>query len=444
MKLRSLQGRLLALVLAVVSLVWIAAALATWNDARHELDELLDGHLAQAAALLVAQQTGHPDEDETVDAPSLHRYAPKVTFQVWHEGVLVLRSANAPLLPIADHLEGFRTRALDGVTWRIFATPGLDRSTTVFVGEQTDTRDGILRAVVRSLLWPFTIALPALAALVWWAVRRGLAPMRALGSTLAQRSAENFEPVVIKRAPEEMLPALDALNRLLQRISLLLDTERRFTADAAHELRTPIAAIRMQAQVAMISADEQARQHALQSTLEGCDRATNVVEQLLTLARVESASGAESPVDAAALTRGVVADLAALALAKQQTLELEADAPCAILAEPTLIGVMVRNLVDNAIRYSPERARILVRIAREQDQVVLHVEDSGTGLDTGQQKRLGERFFRVLGSSQTGSGLGWSIVRRIAQSSGARVELGTSERLGGLKVRVAWPGLMAS
>jgi two-component system sensor histidine kinase QseC len=288
-------------------------------------------------------------------------------------------------------------------------------------------------------LWPFTIALPALAALVWWAVRRGLAPMRALGSTLAQRSAENFEPVVIKRAPEEMLPALDALNRLLQRISLLLDAERRFTADAAHELRTPIAAIRMQAQVAMISADDQARQHALQSTLDGCDRATNVVEQLLTLAHVESASGAESPVDAAAVTRGVVADLAALALAKQQTLELEADAPCAILAEPTLIGVMVRNLVDNAIRYSPERARILVRIAREQDQVVLHVEDSGTGLATGQQERLGERFFRVLGSGQTGSGLGWSIVRRIARVSGASIDIGSSVQLGGLEVAVTWP-----
>lgn len=439
MLLRSLQGRLLALVLTTVCLVWLAAAVATWRDARHELDELLDGHLAQAAALLVAQQTGHPDEDETVDAPSLHHYAPKVTFQVWHEGALVLRSANAPVAPIADHLEGFRTRDIEGVNWRIFATPGQDKNTTVYVGEQTDTRNGILRAVMRSLLWPFTIALPTLAMLVWWAVRYALAPMRALGATLASRMAEASDPVSIRNVPQEMQPALDALNGLFERIRHLLDAERRFTADAAHELRTPIAAIRTQAQVAMITTNDDARLHALQSTLLGCDRAINVVEQLLTLARVESTPGATGAVDAAAITRKVVADLAGQSLARQQTLELEADTPCVIAAEPTLTGVLVRNLVDNAIRYSPEHARILIRIAGESGRVVLRVEDSGPGLNDEQKERLGERFFRVLGTEQNGSGLGWSIVRRIAQTSAASIEVGTSAQLGGLSVRVAWP-----
>jgi len=252
---RSLQGQLLALVLAVVVGVWLATAVLTWFDARHELDELLDSHLAQAAALLVVQQVPEIGDDEPgIDAPTLHRYAPKVAFQVFHQGRLALRSANAPNTPMVEpdmHFRtGFKTVQIEGTPWRVFATHGAERDLQVYVGERTSLRVSILWAVLRSMLWPMAVALPLLALAVWWAVYHGVAPMRRLGRALAGRQALALQPVTLDGAPSEMTLMVNALNGLFERIGTLLESERRFTADAAHELRTPIAAIRMQAQVA--------------------------------------------------------------------------------------------------------------------------------------------------------------------------------------------------
>ncbi|TDP74030.1 ATP-binding protein [Roseateles toxinivorans] len=443
---RSLQRRLLALVLAAVSLLWLATAVMTWFDVSHELDELLDGHLAQAAALLVVQQAREiEDDDHAVDAPSLHRYAPKVAFQVFHEGRLALRSAQAPSAPMVGPGEpfktGFRTAEIAGTAWRVFAATGAERDVQVYVGEQLSSRASILWAVLRSTLWPMVVALPLLALLVWWAVYRGMAPLRRLGASLAEREAQALHPLALHDAPSEMRPMLDALNGLFERIARLLESERRFTADAAHELRTPIAAIRAQAQVAMGERDAGLRQQALQHTLEGCDRASRLVEQLLTLSRLEAQSlpagaPAASELDLTALTRQVLAELAPRAAAKRQTLELEADGACRLPGEPTLLAVLVRNLVDNALRYSPAGARVLVSVSQPQGRVQLKVEDSGPGLDEADRRRLGERFFRVLGSEESGSGLGWSIVRRIAAAHHLGVQVARSADLGGLAVVV--------
>jgi two-component system sensor histidine kinase QseC len=312
----------------------------------------------------------------------------------------------------------------------------------VFVGEQIASRNSILWAVLRGVLLPLLFALPLLALAGWWAVRQGLAPLRQLSHLLGQRRAQALEPVVLVEMPSEMQPMVQALNALFERIEQMLASERRFTADAAHELRTPIAAIRTQAQVALGAGDDAAqRLHALQFTLAGCDRATRLVEQLLTLARLE-ASAAAAPtarVDLSALARRVAADLAHVALARQQTLELEADAPCPVTGDDALTGVLVRNLIDNALRYSPDGAHIVVRVAMDAGQATLHVDDSGPGMTEPEMARLGERFFRVLGQSQPGSGLGWSIVKRIADVFGVRLQVSRSASLGGLAVKAHWP-----
>jgi two-component system sensor histidine kinase QseC len=438
----SLQGRLLVLVLGTVVLFWIGTTAMTWFDARHELDELLDSHLAQAAALLVVQQAGEVDDDHAIDAPTLHRYAPKVAFQVFHEGRLALRSANAPPWPMAAgkrFATGFKTVRIEGSTWRVFATHGGERDIQVYVGEQMSSRASILWAVLRSMLWPMLIALPVLALLAWWAVYRGVAPLRRLGRTLAQRGAETLEPVKLDNAPSEMSPMIDALNGLFERIGTLLESERRFTADAAHELRTPIAAIRAQAQVALGESDDSLRRHALQGTLEGCDRATHLVEQLLTLSRLESdLVRRRQSVDLGAVSKRVVAEIAPKAIGKQQRLELDAVPGCTVAGDEALLTVLVRNLVDNAVRYSPRSARVEVRVARQDGRVVLTVEDSGPGLAEGELHRLGERFFRVAGIEESGSGLGWSIAQRIATAHQADVRAQRSTRLGGLSVQVSF------
>jgi two-component system, OmpR family, sensor histidine kinase QseC len=439
----SLQGRLLALVLGMVLLLWGAAAALTWVDARHELDELLDSHLAQAAALLVAQQADI-EGDHVADAPILHRYAPKVAFQVFHEGRLVLRSSNAPAWPTragGDAFEsGFRTLTVDRVGWRVYAARGAERDVQVYVGEQVHSRDAILKAVLRGTLWPIALALPLLALGVWWAVARGVAPLRALGRTLAARPANELQPVAIGASPREMLPMIAALNGLFARIAALLEAERRFTADAAHELRTPIAAIRAQAQVALAEADEGSRRHALQQTLEGCDRATRLVDQLLTLARLEAdPRGTQQRFDLAAIVQATLAELAPRALDKGQELGFDAAPDCVVAGDETLLRVLVRNLADNAVRYSPAGARIAVRLAHEPGAVVLRVDDSGPGLAPADLRRLGDRFFRVAGTEESGSGLGWSIARRIAAAHRVELSASRSASLGGLAVELRFP-----
>lgn len=443
--LRSLQARLLALVLGAVAVVWVAAAVRTWFEVRDEVDDLLDSHLAQAAALLVVQQAGEVDDDGPgLDAPTLHRYAPKVAFQVFHEGRLVRRSANAPMRPMAEaEHEGkarFRTVTMDGTAWRVFTAYGAEKDVRVLVGEQLDSRRDIALAVLRGTTQPLAMALPLLALVLWGAVYHGVRPLRRLSRLIAERRPQATEALDVPGAPSELRPVVDGLNGLFERITALVAAERRFTADAAHELRTPIAAIRTQAQVALAEADDAARRHALQATLAGCDRATRLVEQLLTLSRVEAGEApARAALDLSALVRQQVAEMAPKAIDRGQAIELEADAPCTVQGDITLLAVLVRNLVDNALRYSPAGARVQVGVHRLGGRVRLQVQDSGPGLPPEALARLGERFFRVLGTGQTGSGLGWSIVRRIAAVHGAQLQAGRSAALGGLDVTVDWP-----
>jgi two-component system sensor histidine kinase QseC len=238
-----------------------------------------------------------------------------------------------------------------------------------------------------------------------------------------------------------MTPVVASLNSLLARIGQMVVAERRFTADAAHELRTPIAAIRAQAQVALgAGADVAERDQALRHTLAGCDRATHLVAQLLTLSRLENAGNAHPGlrVNVCQITQRIAADLAPGALARTQVLTLNTSAPALIAADEALTAVLIRNLIDNALRYSPDGAQVNVDVSNTQTHITLQVNDSGPGLPAADLARLGERFFRGLGTTPTGSGLGWSIVRRIADVYQAQV-LAEPSALGGLCVTVTWP-----
>ncbi len=448
---RSLQGRLLLLVLGAVAGLWLVTALITWYDTQDEIDQLLDSHLAQAGALLVMQhaQTLDEDDESSHDLPVQHRYAPKVAFQVFHDGKLGVHSANAPNQPMVtsgEHIaSGFSTVQIEGYTWRVFAMQGVHKNIQVYVGERIDSRTAILTAILRNMLWPMALALPSLALAVWWAVKRGMLPLRRLGNTLAKRDPRALDPVRMPHAPVEMIPMLDALNTLFVRIQAMIDAERRFTADAAHELRTPIAAIKAQAQVAMAAEDDALRRHALLGTLEGCDRAAHLVDQLLLLSRLEANAGVSiEPIDLGALARQVMADIAPMAFGKRQRIALENPECCMVTGNKALLASLARNLIDNAIRYSPAETQIVVTVAHRNGGAALCVEDSGPGLPPAEQRRLGERFFRVAGTEQRGSGLGWSIVRRIAAVHGASVTVGDSPGLGGLRVDVIWSSLAPS
>lgn len=435
----SLQWRLTLSVLLATGGVWAVVLVMTWVTTEHELNELLDAHLAQTAAVLVAQADEDHDDDFTT-AAVLHKYQPRVAFQIWHENELIARSAEAPaeaLAPLGK--SGISDQVRDQKYWRVFATPGREDDVWIMVAELQSARHDILNAGLQSAIVPMLLALPALALLIWGAIFQSLSPLRKLSQSVAQRHADAREPLY-EDVSAEVQPLVQALNQLFEKMALQMENERRFTADAAHELRTPIAAIRMQAQVALGADQDGERASALGAVLQGCDRATRLVTQLLQLARLDAGvdSMASETCDGVAETRATLADLGPRVLSKQQSLSLDAPEVLPLAMPPGWVGVLVSNLIDNAHRYSPEGSSIRVKWeALPMPRLV--VEDSGAGMSDENLQRLGDRFFRVPGHAADGSGLGWSIVRRLAQHSQLQVRVDRSPELGGLRVALTWP-----
>ena len=439
--LASVQARLLAGMLAVALGVGGLTAALALRRAEHELGELLDAHLSQAAALLVVQHSGRlaHDDNAVLDAPSLHRYAPRAVFQVFHEGQLALRSSQAPIAPlVAGMPSGFHTVARDDASWRVFVAREAGADVTVLVGERESARQEILWAVLAPLLGLGAAALGLIALLGAGVLRWGLAPLRRLREELATRRPDQLAPLLLTGAPNELAPLMATLNALFSRIEALLQGERRLTADAAHELRTPIAAIRTQAQVALGARDDTERRHALAATLAGCDRAARLIDQLLMLARLEAAPARpRAPLALADLARQALADAAESPLHRGHSLALETHGPVAAQGDALLTQVLLRNLLDNALRYSPPGSPVTVTLDAADSGWMLTLEDGGPGLDAAGLARLGQRFQRGDGQAQPGSGLGWSIVRRIASLQGWAIAVDRSAALGGLRVRLA-------
>lgn len=436
----SLKQRLLALVLAAITLVWLGAAAFTYLDAREEFDEVLDAHLAQAASLLVVQASHDLDELETEHAPLLHKYARRVAFQVWEQGQqLRLHSANAPQQPLANRERGFSDTILDGHRWRVFSTRDESGEYLIHVAERTEVRDELARDIASNLLRPLWFSLPLLALLLWIAVLRGLRPLDRLAREVGQREPDNLAALDASSAPREVLPLIERLNRLFARIDASMQKERRFTADAAHELRTPVAAIKAQAQVARAATAEAERIHALDNAILGCDRAAHLIEQLLTLARVDTLDrGVAEPCRLRDIAAETIAALAPAALEKGVRLELLAGNEATVRGNSGLLRVLLRNLLDNSIRHSPSGTSVQVDITHEPGTVCLSVSDNGPGIPEQERDKVLERFYRPLGTQGSGSGLGLSIVKRIAEVHDATLQMQPVNKGQGLRVTVSF------
>ena len=445
---RSLRLKLLLLLLTLVAAAWSATAVFSFLDARHEMDEIFDAQLAQTAKLLLAQADhdiedlqGRRDGVASEVRSDDHKYERKLAFQVWDDhGILLVRSEGAPEQPLSPVYAGAGPHAPDehphpGGTprgrfddvesgdhrWRVFSHWNQEGEILVQVGERADMRQELAAHIALRLLGPLAFTLPLLGILIWLAVGEGLAPLRRIGAEVASRAPDNLVPLESGAVPTEIAPLVASLNTLLRRLADALDNERRFTADAAHELRTPLAALKTHAQVALRAADEVGRKSALESVLAGADRAAHLVEQLLTLARQ------------------VIADLGPAALAKNLDLELSGDGTVA--GHGPMLAILLRNLVDNAVRYTPPGGAVRVSIAKNPDGVTLTVRDSGPGIPAEERQRVFDRFYRVLGNEAPGSGLGLSIVKRIADLHRAELSLADGEGGHGLTVTVRFPRL---
>lgn len=436
----SLKRRLLLGLLSVVAVVWLATAAYSYFDATHEINELLDAHLAQSASLIVAQVGHDLEEIDLEHAPKTDKRARRVAFQIWERGsILRLHSSDAPSYLLSRREEGYSNATIEGKRWRVFSTWDGERRYLVQIAERDEARREIAAGIATNLLLPLLFALPVLALFVWLSIGRAVLPLNRLGQDVERRKAGDLRPLAPEGAPREVVPLVRSLNALFERVGRLIENERRFTADAAHELRTPLAAVKTQAQVARGAFDDRARQHALDGVVEGCDRATRLVDQLLTLARLEpDPAQPAKPLELVDLAREVIAELAPLALAKDVDIELRLPGHASVKGHRELLSVLLRNLVDNAVRYGPHGSSVHVDIVSSDVGATLSVTDEGPGVAPDERARLGQRFYRVLGTGQSGSGLGLSIVRRIAEMHSAplRFEEGDGK---GLRVVVEFP-----
>ena len=463
----SIRNRTLVLVLGILLLSLSLISWRSYRDARHEIEELFDAQLAQSARLVQglvmremepqARQALQTALDAAVNAhrdqgvPG-HDYETKLGFQVYAEdGSSVLQSAGAPngalqqlaagsASPFSHLAGGYHEVLLEGHAWRLFLLHDREDALWILVSERGDVRGELVGKIARRSLLPDLIGLPLLALLIWLAVGWGLRPLADMAQLLKRRDPDNLAPLLLAPLPHELEPVAASLNRLLQQVNQLVEREKRFIADAAHELRTPLAVLRIHAQNALQAGSEAERDEALRQLLAGVDRTTRVVTQLLTLARLEPSAQQLrlAPLDMRRLTRDTLAELTPLAIAREQELTLEVDEhdDYSLTGDAASLATLLQNLVGNALTYTPSGGRIEVQLRSTPDKLILEVADSGPGIAPELRAQLFERFVR-LGDGQ-GAGLGLSIVARIAELHGATVDL-LDSALGGLRAVVRIP-----
>lgn len=432
----SLRNQLLAWLLGAVAVIGAAGAWFSYRYALAEANAFFDYHLRETAMLLRDQAYGF-------EAPSgLPDEVPAYDFvvQVWTlDGLRVYQSRPHTVLPGLTQL-GLSTLATPSGRWRVFGVEA--RGRVIQVAQPMDVRERQAARLAWRTLQPFAFLVPALALLIAWIVRRSVAPVREFSAALRTRRPDALDPVSAGGLPDELRPVVSSLNDLLSRLQEALAHERAFIADAAHELRTPLTALDLQAQEIAALRDGPERDDAVARLRDGVARATRLVEQLLALAREERAGARPHlAVDLHELAQETVADLLPLADRRGIDLGLEHAEPATVTGDRDALRLLVRNLVDNAVRYTPPGGRVDVSVvqAGSPPRVTLEVADTGPGIAPAERDRVFDRFYRVPGTASSGSGIGLALVRSIARHHGAEIALEDGPDGRGLCVRVAFP-----
>ena len=365
--------------------------------------------------------------------------------------------ASAPTLEPGE--VGFRDDEYNGedlrVAYMYLAEPGADKMQwwLIEVGETLEKRSQLANKIIASVILPQFVIIPLAVVLVWFGLSRGLRPLKHLRERIESRREADLSPIVAARVPEELQPLTDAFNAMLARMQNNMDVQRRFIADAAHQMRTPLTGLKMQAQLAMRESDPRQLRYALENISTSVDRASHLVNQLLAMARAETSEHSKqelAAVDLDQLLREVVETWVERSRARRIDLGYEAAGPAPILGDAFLLREMINNLLDNALRYTPEAGRVTARVAVEGDFVALEIEDSGIGISEEEATKVFDRFYRVEGTGIEGSGLGLAIVREIAELHRADASLRphapnpSGERQQGAVARVVFPGLGAA
>jgi two-component system OmpR family sensor kinase/two-component system sensor histidine kinase QseC len=421
--------------LAVASLV---VGSVTYRNVRAETEALFDYQLRQMALSLRNQGEVAPAQASALVDEQLD-----FVVQVWTaDGRGLYASRAHAALPQRAQL-GFADVTVAGQVWRSYTVAMPSR--VIQVSQPLAIRRKLAADAAWAAVLPLLLIAPFMAAAAWWVTGLAMRPLQRVAADVRQRDEQSLQPLPAAGLPDEVAPLVAALNALLQRLGQSLETQRAFVADAAHELRSPLTALKLQLQLLKRAGSDAERAAAAEALAAGIDRAARLVEQLLTLARTEPGAAATplQPLDLSELAREAVADTVPLALARGTQFELQADAPVPIDGDRAALSALVRNLADNAVRYSPPGARVELRVSAPDGVPTLQVDDAGPGIPPAERERVFDRFYRRGLADEPGTGLGLAIVRGVAQRHGAVVVLDDSP-LGGLRVTLRFAAARSS
>ncbi|WIO73849.1 ATP-binding protein [Porticoccaceae bacterium LTM1] len=433
----SIRRFLIVVSLAVIVLVNFIAALQGYRTGLENTEQLMDDQLREKAQL-IAQLAGNNSSLTVYNVP-----APNFFFQVFDQNhQLIAHSEIAPMEVVTDHEDGFSSINVGGYRWRSFQLKQPESGLGILVAERMDSRYYLAEGIVLKTVIPILLGMPFLALLVWLLVTQGLRPLRKLTAQVEGKQSQDLTPIELKNAPKELTPLVVAMNNLLRRLSAAFEREKRFSSDAAHELRTPLSALKvnlynLRKSLATESADADEMEQSV-------SRMSHLIEQLLLLYRMspEQFQGSLEEVDLLAITQQVVVGLYPAMESKHQEIILDGDS-VRLQGDAFALSTLVKNLLDNAIKYTPDNGEIIVTVYEKGDIIQLRIEDSGIGIPDALKSRVLERFYRVDGdqhnSGVQGCGLGLSIVQHIVDLHRGRLELSRSRFPTGLRVDVELP-----
>jgi len=432
---RSLRARLLWYLLGAIVVTLAAQATIAYRTALSEANEIFDYQMEQTALSL---RSGLPLSSGEHRAPTpVTERDDDFIVQVWSaDGLPVFKSIDLPNLPTRAS-PGYTDVAIQGSHYRVFVVESPTH--TIQVSQDLAVRRDMARTLALRITAPVAVVAPLLMLAVWWVVRSSLAPVARLRQQVARRQADDLGEVTESELPDEIRPLTRELNLLFRRLRHAFDAQRNFVADAAHELRSPLAALRLQIQALNRTTDDASRRLAMTRLSAGVDRATHLVEQLLVLARQQASTvgGADAqPVALLEIARLELDDAAGIALARNIELGLTQADDVVVAGYREALRILVRNLLDNAIKYTPMGGTVNVAVLATADGAELSVDDSGPGIPIDERERALDRFYRVSGGDSSGSGLGLAIVKAVADMHGALLSLRSSPQLGGLRAEV--------
>ena len=434
---KSLRLRLFAILLLATGLIWLSAVAWIYLGSKREVEQVLDNRLQEAARMvssLVGAIGGTAPDGTPSTIPAPTAYERQLSCQIWSlDGRMVARSSGAPERRLTDAPAGFSEREVDGETWRVFTVEDAEKGVRVMVGDRLGLRERLVTDLIMGLVTPALLVVPFLGMLIWASLGRGLRPLRVMARNLAGRDADDMSAIDARRAPAEVRPLADALNGLFLKVEAARRHEREVTAFAAHELRTPLAGLKTQAQVAMATADPDVAKAALRQILAAVDRTTRLVRQLLDAARLDAAG--ETPtlaeVDVGALVAETVDGMRVPPGVR--TLIDPGLRGYTLRADPESLRLAVRNLHENAVQHM--EAGTVEWLARPGGKGVL-VRDEGPGIPAEELPHVTTRFFRGRHKSATGSGLGLAIAEMASRRSGLSLRLSNRSDRPGLEAEI--------